>query len=216
VPRLLIATNNQGKFREYRQLLENCGWELKSPSELGLSLSDEEVGETYEANAKIKALNGAAASGLLTLADDSGLEIDALPSELGPRAARFLGRKASYLERFRVILKRLEGLSAAKRTARFRCVIALAGPQLQEVRFAEGSVEGIIAQEPRGEGGFGYDPIFHLPELDKTMAELSAAEKNAISHRASAVASAKHILKELLNDRKRMSDPTDAAAASGL
>jgi XTP/dITP diphosphohydrolase len=197
MPRLFLATSNPGKLREYRQLLDGCGWELVTPAELGIELPDEETGDAYEHNAKIKALNGAAASGLLALADDSGLEIDALPGELGPRAARFLGQEASYQERFRVILERLKGLPAAKRTARFRCVIAIAEPGTGRVRFAEGSVEGSIAPEPRGEGGFGYDPIFYLPKLGKTMAELSAAEKNAISHRARAAGKARALLEGL-------------------
>lgn len=197
MPRLLLATGNEGKIREYHQLLAGCGWELVTPSELGIELPDEETGDGYEHNAKMKALNGAAASGLLTLADDSGLEIDALPGELGPRAARFLGRQASYQERFRIILERLEGLPPAQRGARFRCVIAIAEPGTERVQLAEGSIEGVIAEEPRGEGGFGYDPIFYLPELGRTMAELSAAEKNAISHRARAAILARALLEGL-------------------
>lgn len=199
MPKLLLASNNPGKVREYRQLLADCGWELVTPQQLGIELPDEESGDTYEANAKMKALAGAAASGLLTLADDSGLEIDALPGELGPRAARFLGKEASYEERFRVILERLEGLPPTQRRARFRCLIALAEPGTQRVQLAEGSVEGVIAREPRGEGGFGYDPIFYLPELGKTMAELSPAEKNAISHRARAAGKARALLEGLLS-----------------
>lgn len=195
--KLLLATNNRGKLSELRHLLAACGWELVSPADLDLRLPDEETGETYEVNAKIKALNGAAGSGLVTLADDSGLEIDALPGELGPRAARFLGSETSYQERFRIILERLRGLSPEKRTARFRCVMAIAEPATERVWLREGIVEGQIAQAPRGKGGFGYDPIFWVPEYATTMAELPPQTKNAISHRGRAAAGARSVLQEL-------------------
>ncbi len=197
MPRLLLATHNPGKIREYRHLLANCGWELVTPSELGIELPDEESGETYEVNAKIKAVNAAAASGLVALADDSGLEIDALAGEPGVRSARFLGQGASYGQRFQAILERLRGLPAENRTARFRCLIAIAEPAAQRVWFAQGTVEGLIAEEPRGKGGFGYDPIFWVPEHRATLAELPAPVKNSISHRARAAAQARHILQEL-------------------
>jgi XTP/dITP diphosphohydrolase len=212
MPQLLLATNNEGKIRELRHLLADCGWELTTYSELGIELSEEETGQTYQENAKLKALAGAAASGLVALADDSGLEIDAMAGELGPRAARFAGADTSYEERFRIILERLKGLPPEKRTARFRCVIAIAEPGGQRVRFAEGTIEGLIAQAPRGEGGFGYDPIFWVPEHSATLAELPPSVKNAISHRARAAALARQALKQLYYERQRRPHPSDAPA----
>ena len=206
MPQLLIATNNPGKLAEFERLLAGCGWELVTPAQLGLTLPDEEPGETYEANAKIKALNGARASGLVTLADDSGLEIDALDGGPGARSARFLGEDASYEERFARILGEMAELPSEKRWARFRCVIALAEPGSQEVRLCEDEVQGLIAFEPRGEQGFGYDPIFYLPEQARTMAELPSYMKDVISHRGRAAARARPLLKELLYERRSRAD----------
>ncbi|MCH6555174.1 MAG: RdgB/HAM1 family non-canonical purine NTP pyrophosphatase [Chloroflexi bacterium] len=206
MPQLLIATNNPGKLAEFERLLAGCGWELVTPAQLNLTLPDEEPGETYEANAKIKALNGARASGLVTLADDSGLEIDALDGGPGARSARFLGADASYEERFARILGEMAELPSEKRWARFRCVIALAEPGSEEVRLCEDEVRGLIAFEPRGEQGFGYDPIFYLPEQARTMAELPSYMKDVISHRGRAAARARPLLKELLYERRSRAD----------
>ena len=206
MPQLLIATNNPGKLAEFERLLAGCGWELVTPAQLNLTLPDEEPGETYEANAKIKALNGARASGLVTLADDSGLEIDALDGGPGARSARFLGEDASYEERFARILGEMAELPSEKRWARFRCVIALAEPGSQEVRLCEDEVRGLIAFEPRGEQGFGYDPIFYLPQQARTMAELPSYMKDVISHRGRAAARARPLLKELLYERRSRAD----------
>jgi XTP/dITP diphosphohydrolase len=170
VPRLLLATNNAGKIAELRRLLGGCGWELATPAELEIQLSTVETGATYEENAKIKAIAGARASGLVTLADDSGLEIECLAGAPGVASARFLGEDASYGERFQEIERRLQGRPQEERRARFVCVIALASPGSAEVRFVRGEVEGFIAEEPRGEGGFGYDPIFWVPQHSATMA----------------------------------------------
>jgi len=199
MPRLLLATNNPGKVAEYRALLESCGWEMVTPADLGLELADGETGETYEQNARMKALRGAEASGLVTLSDDSGLEIEALGRAPGPASARFLGASASYEERFAEIQRRLQGLPEEKRRARFVCVIAIAVPGSREIRFAQGEVGGFIAEKPWGERGFGYDPIFWLPELRATMAQLPAHQKNSLSHRARAAAQARQILRELLD-----------------
>ena len=215
MPRLLLATNNPGKLAEFRILLEGCGWELVTPSELGIDLPQEEPGQTYEENARMKALFGARASGLVALADDSGLEIDALGGEPGPRSARFLGDKASYGERFAEILRRLQGLPWDQRGATFRCVIAVAVPESEEVWFAQGEVPGVIAEEPRGEEGFGYDPIFRLPERSLTMAELPPHQKNIISHRARAAAPARQILNELHYERRNRADAADTPARGG-
>ena len=206
MPQLLIATNNPGKLAEFERLLAGCGWELVTPAQLNLTLPDEEPGETYEANAKIKALNGARASGLVTLADDSGLEIDALDGGPGARSARFLGEDASYEERFARILGEMAELPSKKRWARFRCVIALAEPESEKVRLCEAEVQGLIAFEPRGEQGFGYDPIFYLPQQARTMAELPSYMKDVISHRGRAAARARPLLKELLYERRSRAD----------
>jgi XTP/dITP diphosphohydrolase len=203
MPQLLIATNNPGKAAEFRRLLDGCGWELVTPAQLDLTLPDDEPGETYEENAKIKALNGARASGLPALADDSGLEIDALEGRPGARSARFLGEDAAYEVRFARILGEMADLPSAKRWARFRCVIAVAAPDSDAVRLCQGEVQGLIAFEPRGEQGFGYDPIFYLPQLARTMAELPSGTKDLISHRGRAAMQARPLLKEMLYERRR-------------
>jgi XTP/dITP diphosphohydrolase len=197
-PRLHLSTNNAGKLAEYDVLLEGCGWEVVTPQDLGVDLEVEETGETYEANATMKARRGAEISGLVTLADDSGIEIEAMGDEPGARSARFLGEGASYAERFAEIQRRLSGLPREQRRARFRCVIAVADPRTGSVRTAEGEVFGLIAEASAGEGGFGYDPIFWVPQHSATMAELPEHQKNVISHRARAAAGARQILKELL------------------
>ncbi len=207
MPQLLVATNNPGKAAELQRLLEGCGWELVTPDQLGLTLPDDEPGDTYAANAKIKALNGARAGGLVTLADDSGLEIDALDGGPGARSARFLGGEASFEERFDRILGQMAGLPSEKRWARFRCVIAVAEPGSEETKLCEGEVQGLIALEPRGELGFGYDPIFYLPAQSRTMAELPPHVKDVISHRGRAAMRARHLLKELLYERGRHPHP---------
>ncbi len=203
MPRLLIATNNPGKLAEYERLLAGCGWELVTPKQIGLTLPDDESGETYEENAKMKALNGARASGLVALADDSGLEIDALDGGPGARSARFLGEDAGYEERFARILGEMKALPSEKRWARFRCVIAIAEPGSENVKLCEGEVQGQIAFEPSGEQGFGYDPIFYLPQRARTMAELSPQVKDVISHRGRAAMRARPVLKEMLHERRR-------------
>lgn len=203
MPRLLIATNNPGKLAEYERLLAGCGWELVTTKQIGLTLPDDESGETYEENAKMKALNGARASGLVALADDSGLEIDALDGGPGARSARFLGEDAGYEERFARILGEMKALPSEKRWARFRCVIAIAEPGSENVKLCEGEVQGQIAFEPSGEQGFGYDPIFYLPQRARTMAELSPQVKDVISHRGRAAMRARPVLKEMLYERRR-------------
>jgi XTP/dITP diphosphohydrolase len=202
-PRLLLATNNAGKLAEYAVLLGGCGWEVVTPRDLDIDTEVEETGETYEANATMKARHGAEASGLVTLADDSGIEIEAMGGEPGVRSARFLGEDASYAERFAEIKQRLDSVPRERRRARFRCVIAVADPRTGAVRTAEGEVFGLIAETPAGERGFGYDPIFWVPQHSATMAELPEHQKNIISHRARAAAGARQILKELLYEHQR-------------
>lgn len=210
MPRLLVATNNPGKLAECERLLAGCGWELVTPAALGLALPDDEPGETYEENATIKAVNGARASGLVTLADDSGIEIDALDGGPGPRSARYLGEDAGYQERFDRILGEMAGLPSEKRWARFRCVIAIARPDSDGVKLCEGEVAGLIAPEPRGDQGFGYDPIFYVPQQARTMAELPPHVKDVISHRGRAAVRARAALKEMLHELQR----ADATPAS--
>ena len=194
MPELLLATNNRGKIREYAELLSGCGYQLVTPAEKGIDIEVAETGETFADNAILKARALAAASGLLTLADDSGLEVDALGGAPGVHSARYAGDNASDAERIALLLKNLVGVPVDRRAARFRCVIAIANPA-GNVRMAEGSIEGIIAFTPKGSNGFGYDPVFLLPDIGKTMAELPPGEKNRLSHRACAARAACDLLK---------------------
>jgi len=195
MPKLLLATNNKGKAREYRSLLSGVPFELVTPDEVGINTEVEEVGESFEENARLKATTLAAESQLLSLADDSGLEVDALGGEPGTLSARYAGEGASDGDRVSYLLTKLEGVPKEKRTARFRCVIAIATPE-GDIELCSGECDGIIAFEPKGKRGFGYDPIFYLPELKKTMAELPPEEKNRISHRGRAAEKASQLLKE--------------------
>lgn len=198
---LLIATNNQGKIKELHELLIGMDLELITPSQIGLDLDVIEDGHTYAENATKKAIAYARASGLVSLADDSGLEVDAVNGEPGLYSARYGspdGIKLSDGQRRKYLISQLQG-KPRPWTARFRATVAISGPQIY-VRISEGICEGEIIPEERGTGGFGYDPIFLLPELGKTMAELSMDEKNRLSHRARAVMSARDILKNLFED----------------
>lgn len=192
--RLLIATNNRGKVREYRDILGNLPVELVFPADIGVALEVDETGATYEENAQLKAIAFAQASGLVTLADDSGLEVDALGGEPGVHSHRYAS--GSDADRYRVLLEHLRGVPPAERTARFRCVIVIATPTGDKYT-CEGICPGIILDRPRGQGGFGYDPVFYLPELGLTMAELAPEEKNRLSHRGRAGQSARPILEGL-------------------
>jgi len=195
-PKLLLATNNQAKVREYKSLLSSLPYELVTLAEQGLTVIVNEVGESLEENARLKATVLAASSQLLTLADDSGLEVDALGGEPGRLSARYAGENASDRERINYLLARLNGIPWEKRTARFRCVIALATPD-GKVEFCSGERQGFITFAPRGEHGFGYDPVFYLPELDKTMAELPLTLKNQVSHRGQAARQVYQVLEKL-------------------
>jgi XTP/dITP diphosphohydrolase len=196
MPKLLLATNNQAKVHEYRSLLQNLPLELAAPAELGITTTVNEVGESLEENARLKATILAAESQLLALADDSGLEVDALGGEPGRLSARYAGENASDSDRINYLLARLEGVPWHKRSARFRCVIAIATPG-GKVELCSGECPGVITFEPRGEQGFGYDPIFYLPELDKTMAELPLDIKNQLSHRGQAARKVPQVLERL-------------------
>lgn len=194
--RLLIATNNRGKSRELSALLKDASWECTTPADEGITLEPEETGKTFEENAVIKAKAFARASGLITLADDSGLEVDALNGAPGIHSARYAGPEATDAQRNDYLLAKLSGVPWEKRQARFRCVIAIAFPDDRLV-LCKGECAGLIALEPRGENGFGYDPIFYFPELGKTMAELTPEEKGRVSHRGKAVRKAREFLQSL-------------------
>ncbi len=198
--KLLLATNNQAKVREYRSLLQNLPYELVTLAEQGITTIVSEVGESLEENARLKATVLADKSQLLALADDSGLEVDALGGEPGRLSARCAGEDASDRDRVSYLLSRLKGVPWQKRSARFRCVIAIATPN-GEVEFCSGECRGVVTFEPRGEQGFGYDPVFYLPELDKTMAELPLEIKNQVSHRGQAARKVYQVL-ERLRDSK--------------
>jgi len=195
-PKLLLATNNQAKVREYKSLLPDLSYELVTLVEQGITVVVNEVGESLEENARLKATVIAAQSQLLALADDSGLEVDALGGEPGRLSARYAGENASDTERINLLLARLKGVPWEKRSARFRCVIAIATPD-GKVNFCSGECQGLITFTPRGEHGFGYDPVFYLPELDKTMAELPLALKNQVSHRGQAARQVYQVLERL-------------------
>jgi XTP/dITP diphosphohydrolase len=195
--KILLATNNQGKLKEIQALLADLPLELLTPRAVGLQLAVDETGQTYAENAALKGLAFAQAAGLLTLADDSGLEVDALDGQPGLHSARFsLKPGATDADRRAYLLERLAG-KPQPWIARFRCVIALVEPT-GRVQFTEGICPGQIISEERGDNGFGYDPIFWLPELGKTMAELSMEQKNRLSHRARAVLAARPQLQEFL------------------
>ena len=191
---LLLATTNMHKLEEYRTIFSDIPFRLLSLRDVQLDIDVEETGTTFAENAQLKALAYASASGMIALADDSGLEIDALGGVPGIYSARFAGVGTSYAERFRLLLDQLQGLPMSQRTARFRCAIAIAEPS-GYCGTVEGTLEGQIADAPRGDYGFGYDPIFLIPEAGKTTAELLPEEKNRISHRGRAAQLAAALLK---------------------
>lgn len=187
--RLLVASGNPGKLAELRRMLDVPGLEVVGPDEAGVAVEVEESGATYAENAALKARAWSEAAGCLALADDSGLEVDALAGRPGVRTARYGGPGLDDAGRYRKLLAELEGVPPERRTARFRAVVAIAGPGTG-VELFEGVLEGRIAAAPRGEGGFGYDPVFELGD-GRTVAELSREEKDPISHRGLAMAKAR-------------------------
>jgi XTP/dITP diphosphohydrolase len=210
-PKLLIATNNKGKVKEIKAILQDLDIELILPADIGLELDVVEDGQTYAENAAKKALAFCQAGGLTALADDSGLEVDALDGAPGLHSARYGppltlspfsgkmeggGGRASDADRRRILLQNLDG-KPRPWVARFRATVAIASPE-RGVRLVEGTCPGEIIPEERGTGGFGYDPIFLLEGLDKTMAELEMDEKNRLSHRGQAIRKAIPILIEFL------------------
>jgi len=194
--RIVFATGNAGKMREVKAILADLNMEVLSMKEAGAVATAEENGKTFTENAIIKAKDIAAkVPDAIVMADDSGLEVDALNKEPGIYSARYLGEDTPYSIKNAVIIKRLEGVAQEKRTARFVCAIAAVLPDGTVLTACE-TIEGYIGYEERGEGGFGYDPIFMVPELGKSTAELTAEEKNAISHRGKALKAVKAKLLE--------------------
>ncbi len=199
---IVFATGNSGKMREIREILKDLPCRVLSIKEAGIRADADENGATFAENAMIKAKAAAAAvpgSGLdpketIVLADDSGLEIDALGKEPGVRSARYMGRDTSYHVKNAELIRRLEGVPADRRTARFVCEIAAVLPDGDSFT-VRGAIEGKIGYEERGENGFGYDPIFYLPDMSRTTAELPMDEKNKISHRGAAL---RAVRKELM------------------
>ena len=184
--KIIFATGNEGKMREIREILKELQVPVLSMKEAGVSLNIEENGSTFAENAEIKARAVWNCTGGIVLADDSGLVVDALGGEPGVYSARYMGEDTSYEIKNREIIRRLEAVSGQDRSARFVCIIAAVLPD-GTVRKTEGTMDGVIAMEPAGEEGFGYDPILYIPEYGKTGAQLTMEEKNAISHRGKAL-----------------------------
>lgn len=190
---MIFATGNENKMKEIREILGALPLEILSMKEAGISADIVEDGNTFEENALIKARAICKLAGEMVLADDSGLEIDYLNKEPGIYSARYMGEDTSYHIKNNSLINRLEGVPDEKRTARFVCAIAAVFPDGKEL-VVRGTVEGIIGYEEKGENGFGYDPIFYLPERECTTAELPSEEKNSISHRGNAL----RLMKDLL------------------
>jgi XTP/dITP diphosphohydrolase len=210
-PRLLLATSSRNKLEELEAILAGLPVTLVTPRGVGLDLEVEETGENFRDNAVLKAERYAQEAGLPALADDSGLEIDALGGAPGVRSARYAGPGATDADRIALVLGRLADTPEASRTARFRCVMALATPE-GLVGTVEGTCEGTIAPAPRGTGGFGYDPIFLLPDRGRTMAELTPEEKHAVSHRGRAGRAARTLIERWLVERRNPASPAEAPA----
>lgn len=191
--KIIFATGNQGKMKEIREILGDGDTEILSMKEAGVTADIVEDGKTFEENALIKARTIRDLTGCLVLADDSGLVVDALNGEPGVYSARYMGEDTSYHIKNANIIERLTGVPDEKRTARFACVIAAAFPDGTEA-VTEGTIEGIIGYEEAGENGFGYDPIFYVPEYGCTTAELTSEQKNEISHRGKALRAMKEII----------------------
>jgi XTP/dITP diphosphohydrolase len=192
-PRLVVATLNRAKGRELLTLLGDIAYDVTLLADLPGATLPEETGATYRENALLKARAAAQTTRALSLADDSGIEVDALDGAPGLYSARFGGPGLDDAGRYALLLERLRGVPAVERTARFRSVIALVGPDGSE-RVVEGTVEGVIAEAPRGAGGFGYDPVFFYPPLGRTFGELAPAAKHRVDHRGAAVRAARALL----------------------
>ncbi|WP_153721400.1 XTP/dITP diphosphatase [Sporosarcina cascadiensis] len=194
---ILIATNNKGKAKDFEVLFRPLGITVLTLNDLEEHIDVEETGATFAKNAILKAETVAKLLNKTVIADDSGLEVDALNGEPGVYSARFAGEPSDDEANINKLLSNLDGVPSAERQARFRCVLAVAGPNIDTVCFS-GSCEGIIASERKGTNGFGYDPVFYVPEKNLTMAELSGEEKSVISHRGAALAQLQENLPALL------------------
>lgn len=184
--RIIFATGNAGKMKEIREILSDLPYEVVSMKEAGVTADIIEDGTTFEENAMIKAKTIAELTGEIAMADDSGLEVDYLDKAPGIYSARFLGEDTSYDIKNKYLIDQLEGVEGAERSARFVCAIACVWPDGKS-KVCRATIEGELAKAPAGENGFGYDPIFYVPQYGKTTAELSMEEKNEISHRAKAL-----------------------------
>ena len=197
-PELLLATGNAHKAKEILLMLGNLPFRLKTLKDFPGMPEVEEDGGTLEANARKKAVAGAAYSGLWTLADDTGLEVGALGGRPGVNSARYAGPDCDFAKNNRKLLAELAGVKGDQRRARFRCVMALAHPT-GEVRIKEGFVDGLITETYAGDEGFGYDPVFYLPELKRTLGEMPLEEKNKVSHRGRAIAAIRGDILDVLH-----------------
>ena len=193
--KIIFATGNENKMKEIRMILADCGYEILSMKQAGIEVDVVEDGSTFEENAIIKAtaISKLAGEDCVVLADDSGLEVDYLNKEPGIYSARYEGVDTPYSIKNQIIIDRLAGVEGEARSARFVCAIAAAFPD-GRVETRRGTIEGRIAFEPAGENGFGYDPIFYVPEFGKTTAELDPEEKNKVSHRGNALRMIKEVL----------------------
>ena len=196
--KLLVATHNQGKVAEFAAMLADLAIEWLSLDEVGIEHDVEETGSTFRENAVLKAQAYARITGLLTLADDSGLQVDALNGEPGIYTARYGGAGLNHEGRYQLLLKNMQDVVWPQRTARFRAAIALAAPDGTLLGTEEGVCEGMIALEPAGDGGFGYDPVFYLPDRGETMAQAGSAVKHTISHRGQAMKAIEPLLRRVL------------------
>ena len=191
--KIIFATGNQGKMKEIKAIMQDTGIEVSSLAEVGIDVDIVEDGDTFEANAIIKAKAISEMTGEVVLSDDSGLEIDYLNKEPGIYSARYMGEDTSYHIKNAKLMERLQGVPDEQRTARFVCAVAAVFPDGRTIT-TRGTMEGVIGYEEAGGNGFGYDPIFYLPEYQKTSAQLAPEEKNAISHRGKALrAMKKHL-----------------------
>lgn len=192
---IVIATNNKGKAKEIKDILKDLNAEIYSLKDKGIDIEIEETGETFEENAFIKAEEIFKLTNSIVVADDSGLEVDVLDGAPGVYSARYAGENATDKETYEKLLRVMEGVPYEKRTARFVSVVAVILPDGTK-KSLRGECEGVIINEPKGEGGFGYDPVFLVPEYNKTFSELTLEEKNAVSHRGKAFNKLKDFLLE--------------------
>ena len=195
---IILATNNKSKVKEISEMMSGSDITFESLADAGINVEVEETGTTFEENALLKAREICKLSGKPTISDDSGLEIDALDGAPGIYSSRFMGEDTSYDIKNNALIEKLENVADPDRTARFRCCMALVLPDGREF-VTEGAMEGIIAREPKGINGFGYDPILFIPEYNRTSAELSSEEKNNISHRGEALRKMIEVIKKEIN-----------------